>query len=58
MPEEHEFTPQEQEKLVKLGKALGPQIDDFDTELQRLHNEHFAAEHEAAAGNYDGPEED
>ena len=38
---------QQQAALVQLGKMMGPQIDAFDEEVQRLHDIRHQAEHDA-----------
>jgi hypothetical protein len=37
----------EQTLLVQLGRMMGPVTDEFDDEVQRLHDERHNAEHEA-----------
>jgi hypothetical protein len=38
---------QQQEALVQLGHMMGPVTDEFDNEVQRLHDIRHKAEHEA-----------
>jgi hypothetical protein len=40
------LTDRQQAALVQLGKMMGPQIDAFDEEVQRLHNIRHKAEHD------------
>ena len=42
---------QQQAALVHLGKMMGPQSDEFDNEVQRLHDQRHADEHNAT--NYE-----
>lgn len=38
---------QQQAALVQLGKMMGPQTDEFDEEVQALHDKRHQAEHDA-----------
>jgi hypothetical protein len=39
-------SPQDQEKMVQLGRMMGPVTDEFDERVQDMLNEHLKHEHE------------
>ena len=39
--------PDQQESLVRLGRLMGSPLDEFDRQVQELHDKRFAHEHEA-----------